>query len=699
MEQVRGMPQKLPRFIRISGKISYVLQGKGKIMKRMICIALSALMLLSLLVGCSGGTSVGYNKDYSGAGTNTDRSFRIVGGWTKTGIGTHFHSGPDMGPVVMYSIEGCMQYTRGTKHFTYLVAEDFVHAADDPNDDVKDGESVIVIRDNAKWHDGGKVVAMDVMSYYALCYSSLTTYLSDMYVMDDNNNGDLSDDLRIKLVWKPWKEPTDYAKDVLLAQDTKNCSIQYAKFKDFVDASLDLIYNGIDGIPNEIVTEQSEGQGEERLGRHASNIVGALGSIYQQFRGTAVKPDGEYDGYYFMGTGPFKVKSVSENQIVLVKNEDYYLADQVGFDSIIATQYSNSNMLYSDLQNGLLDFVDGCPDSVLLNSILEANDSLVHYKYHSQGAAGVFYNLEKPIWEDDNVRLAFQYIFDRELIKNTVNPYATTAWKPMMVMSPVEARQYLDAEVYNSITEYSHDTAKAVELLEKAGWSKKGGKWYDANDQPITLTLGYINVPNWAAVAQQVKAQLEAFGIDCILKSGNDMTTWFSTACSTNSIYDFVVYHTELNTYGTHPGGSMKHFFEIIEAPAMHMPVAEDGHYSVTVDLLDQNDPTKSLGKVRVWDLYSEIYCTEGATLKQYANSIVLGMSKYNYGVQFFENVTGSFFNADRIGGLPSVELFTQNRNMTFIPEPTDEEHTLYAVLNHNFSQAVALVEGFIYAR
>ncbi len=668
-------------------------------MKRKLCFALSILLVLTLLAGCFGRSSVGYSRDYSGAGTNTDKSFRIAGGWTKTGVGTHFHSGPDMGPIVMYSLEGCMQYTRSTEHFTYLIAEDFVHASDDPNDDVKDGESVIVIRDNAKWHDGGKVVAMDIMSYYALCYGSFTSYVSDMYVLDDNGNGDLSDDMRIKVVWKPWKEPTDYAKNVLLAQDTKNCSIQYSKFKAFVDESLDLIYNGIDGIPNEVVTERSEGQGEERLGRHAANIVGALGAIYQQFRSTVVKPDGAYDGYYFMGTGPFKVKSVSENQMVLVKNEDYYLADNIGFDTIIATQYSNSNMAYSDLQNGLLDFLDACPDSALLESTLKANDALVHYKYHNQGAAGIFYNLEKTIWESDDVRLAFQYILDRDLIKNTTNPYAVTSWKPLMMMSPVEARQYLDAEVYNSVTEYSHDTAKAAELLEKAGWTKKDGAWHDADGRKVTLTLGYINAIEYSSIGQQVKAQLEAFGIDCVLKSGNDMTTWFSTACATNSIYDFVIYYTELNTYGTHPGGSMKHFLEIIEAPAMHMPVDEDGHYSLTVDLLDPNDPGKSLGKVRVWDLYSKIYCKEGIELRQYANSIVLGVSKYNYGIQLYEAVNGSFFNADRVGGLPSVELFTQDRNLTFVPELSDEEHEKYAILNPNYSQAVALVEGLLYAR
>jgi len=670
-----------------------------KVFRKIMCIAIVVVCLLCLCACGNNNIEAGYSKDYSGKGTNTDSTFRIVGGWTKTGIGTHFGSGPDMGPVGMYTIEGCMQYVRNTTHFTYLIAEKFIHANDSLTDDCNDGESIIVIRDNAKWHDGGKVVAMDIMSYYALCYTTLCTYISDMYVMDDNENGDLSDDMRIKIVWKSWKEPTDYAKNVLLAQDTKNCTIQYSKFKAIVDESLDLIYNGINDVPNVMVTKDNEGSGEERLGRLASNIVGELGSLYNAFRATVVRADGDYDGYYYMGTGPYKVQSVSENQIVLVKNEDYYFADNLGFEKIIATQYSNSNMIVSDLINGNLDFVDGLGDKQYCETLLNSNGSLVSYKCYDQGTIGVYYNLEKPIWEEYNVRLAFQYIFNREEITNVVNPYAKTSWKAMQVMSPVEARQYLDSEVYDMLEDYSYDQAKAAQLLQQAGWQKTDGKWYDSQGEKVKLTLGYQNVSTFSSMAQQIKAQLEAFGIDCVLKSGNDMTTWLSTASASNSIYDFVCAATELNTYGTHPGGSMKHFFEMIQCGPLHIPTDPDGKYGVQVDLLDISDPTISLGKVRAWDLYSQIYCKDGAELTQYANSIVLGMSKYLWGIQMYENVTGAFFNLDRVGGLPSEELFTVNRNILFVPEPTDEEYTEYVIIHNGFSQAVGLVEGLIYAR
>ncbi|MCI2068980.1 MAG: ABC transporter substrate-binding protein [Bacilli bacterium] len=651
------------------------------------------------MASCQEADTTGYTKDYTAKGSNADKSFHIVGNWTKTGIGTHFACGADPGPVGMYTIEGCMQYARDTKYFSYLIAEKFIHGDESQTDDVENGTSVIKIRDNAYWHDGGKVTAMDILSYYALCYTSLTTYVSDMYVVDDNQNGDLSDDLTLKIVWKSWKEPTDYAKNVLLAQDTKNCTIQYSKFKAFVDASLDLIRNGENGTPNPAVTKNDDGVGEERLGRHTAGVSGSLGSIYNNFRATVLKPDGAYDGYYYCGTGPFKVQSVTENQLILVKNEKYYKANNVGFDKIVCTQYSNSNMMFADLQNGNLDFVDGCYDKQLNETILAGNPSLVSYKVYDQGGIGIYFNLEKNIWDDDKVRLAFQYLFDRKSIADTANPYGKVSFRPMMVMSPVEARQYLDSDVYDMISNYSFDQEKAAELLTEAGWTKSNGKWHDKSGAEVSLTLGYQNVQPFSTIGQMAKAEAENFGISLILKSGNDMTTWFSTASASNSIYDLVAASTELNSFGTHPGGSMKHFFEMVQCGVLHLPIDKDGHYGTRVDLLSPDDHTVSLGKVRAYDLYAKIYCCDDATLKQYSDSIVLGMSKYNYGIQFYENVSGSYFNLDRIGGLPSPERFKVDRNITFIPEYTDKEYAEYVYINNGFSQAIGIVDGFFYAR
>ncbi len=657
-----------------------------KYIKKIFVILLCCAIIL--LSACTKNQIVsGY--DYNQDGTNTNSTLRVVGGWTKTGIGTHFHSGPDAGPVIIYSLEGLMQYVRTSDKFFYLLAESFEH--------YNDSTSIITIREDATWHDGSQFVAMDILSYYALCVTDFSKYTLDMEVVDTNQNNDLTDDKQLKIYWKPWKEPTDYAKNMLLAMDTKNGSVQYQTFKNFVDRSLDLIYNGPEGgNKNALVTEQSDNQGEMRLGRHINPVSGALGSIYNEFRAFVVPGDGAH----YLGTGPYIVEMVSENQMLLVKNENYYLADKIGFDKILATQYSNTNQLISDMKAGKLDYVDGANPEDINLSILNSNKSMVSYKYYDQGAIGLYYNLEKSIWDDDNVRLAFQYIFNRDALRKTVMPYGVTSYFPMMMMSPIEARQYMSSTAYNMIEKYSYDRNIAKEKLILAGWEFKNNAWYDQKGTRVSLTIGYENNVTFLKVAQTVKAELERFGIQVVLKSGNDWATWFSTASSPNSLYDCVIAFTELNTYGTHPAGSMKHFFDILQAHVLHLNVdSNTGKFSIQVDLLNPNNKNQSLGKVTVYDIYQKLYTFSGAELENYVDSIILGYSKYNYGVQFYENVTGSYFDASRVGGLPSADLMFESRNILYLPEYFDPLYKEYALLNVHFTQATTVGNGIIYAK
>lgn len=652
---------------------------------KMMILCAAALVFAT---GCGGGAIGGF--DYASAGQNSDSTLRITGAWTKTGIGTHFHSGPDAGPVIMYSVEGCMQYVRTTKDFYYLLAERFEHR--------DDHTSLIRIRPDAKWHDGEPVVAMDILSYYTMCVTDLSKYTLNMEVVDDNGNGKTDDDLTLKLYWKPWKEPTAYAKDMLLAMDTKNGSIPYHVFKSYIDRSLGLIYNGPDGsTPNQVVTEASDGQGETRLGRHINSVSAALGEIYNEFR-AFVFANG--DSTQYLGTGPYKVQTVTENQMILVKNDDYYFADQIGFERIMATQYSNDNQRFADMKAGKLDYVDGVLPKDINESILSKNRNMVSYKYYDQGAIGLYYNMEKGLWESEQVRLAFQYLFDRDAIREAVVPYGVTSYKPMMMISPIEARQYMSEEAYSLIANYRLDLAEAERLLREAGWTKPNGSWRDENGTPVSITIGYENNTTFLKCAQIVKADLEKFGISVTLKSGSDWGTWFSTASSPNSIYDCVIAFTELNTFGTHPAGAMKHFFDILQAHVLHLETDEaTGKFSLEIDLLSQADKTQMLGKTNCYSLYQRLYLYEGTELENYVDSIVLGFSKLNYGVQFFENVTGSYFDASRVGGLPSADLMAETRNLEILPDYFEENYAKYAILNAYFTQAAPVATGQLYAK
>lgn len=641
-------------------------------------ILVVSLITSFILSGCGGSVSLKYNGDYSAViNKNPDKTLRISGAWTKTGFANHFHGGGDPGPMVVFGLEGLVQYVRTTKEFYYQLAESITHN--------KDGTTIVKIRDNAKWQNGDPFYAIDILSYYVLNTTDMTRYVYNMEVVDDNSNGRIDDDKTLKITWKPWRMPTDYCKTMLMSLDTKTGSVQYKEFKVYIDYLLALV----DSIPTR-VTEDND-FGETRFGKVMGNKAQLLYDKYNEFRAHKTS--------WYVATGPYKLESYNENQMVLVKNPYYYNADKVGFDRIECKQYSNNNQLYSDLSAGKLDYIDGVLPTDINNSILKANQNMVSYKFYDQGTIGLYYDLEKPIWGNDKVREAFQYIFNRDEMRKAGNPYAITSWKPMMVMSPVEAEQYLDVNVYNQIQNYTFDQAKATELLQQVGWTKKSGKWYNEKGEQVKLTIGFQD--GMSKPAQAAKAELDKFGIETIIKNGGDWTTWFGTAKLKNSIYDCVVAFTELNTYGTHPGGSMKHFFDTLQAHVLHLPLDDMGTPNDPGDdvFAIQVESLNGAGKVKIVDLYKEIYIYEDQQLKDATGAIVLGFSKLNYGVQFYENVTGSYFDVSRIGGLPLVSRFTADRDIKYIPKPSDDDFVAVAKLNMFFTQAGSYANGEIFPR
>ena len=95
----------------------------------------------------------------------------------------------------------------------------------------------------------------------------------------------------------------------------------------------------------------------------------AFGDIYTSFR--AHKVEGQYPA-----TGPYKLKSYTETQMILEKNENYYLKDTVGFDRIEVTYQPTAAVANQMLAAGNIDYADGTPMKPVLERILTQNGSL-----------------------------------------------------------------------------------------------------------------------------------------------------------------------------------------------------------------------------------------------------------------------------------------------------------------------------------
>lgn len=619
-----------------------------------------------------------------GCGNNNNQDtnqFVILHNWTREGIKHHSQAGADIGPMYWFGTEGLAQFVRVTDEIEMMLAESFTHHPVNDNGDII---TRIKLRDDAKWQNGDPFVAMDVLSYYWLHHTTLTRYILKLEAVDDKN---------VDVYWNPRVEPNEKMKDLMLSQD-KVGTVQYKEFKKEVDA--------IKAILDKCPIAPSESKILKPFNRllEGTNLTDYFGA-YQKFR------DHKFEGVesnYFVATGPYMLEKITATQMLLTKNPNYYFKDRVKFDSIKCINGINDlTTKYAQLESGAIDYADGTPPVNMLNSILNKNKDLVHYKMIDPGQIGIVFNLEKDIWSD-KVRQAFQYIFDREEVKNIANAYGTTVYYPMLGMCPSEAEKNMSADAYKYVQDnfvFSHNEGKAEQLLKEEGWQLQNGKWY-RNGSPIELLLGYSGATSYfKSTAEAVASQLNSFGIKTSLKREGDWGTFHKNATKENSQMDFTINFTDLNLSFGFPGGSFRYVLESPNAELLHLPKYKntDKDYSIYGPVVNLELTGYGGNTFKAQDYYDSTYSIkDDEKLTEITDDLIVGIARENYGVSFFENVTGSFYNISKIGGLPYENRVLEERNSTYIPKD-GEDFKDGIKCNLYYSQALPFLDGTYYPK
>jgi peptide/nickel transport system substrate-binding protein len=636
---------------------------KNKLMKILL---LSTALLVS---GCNQGSE------------NTEAlTFNILSNWDKVGMKNHLNSGSNVGPINWFSVESLVQYVRSTDEVFYILAESVTHNSNHT--------STVRLREDAKWQTGEDFVSDDVIGYYYLNQGEVTNYIQSFTKVSDKE---------FIINWKVAMEPNDRVKTLLLAVD-RSGSVQYSIFHKFVDKAKEVLDNS---------PSAPEGYtGWAPFGHLASqNDQTVYLQNYTEFK--AFNPS------TFVATGPYMPYKQSETEMILIRNDNYWARENLKFKYIKATNsLSDLNQIYSMLQSGKIDYQDGLAPENTLNAIINNNPNMAHYKMFDPGAIGIVFNLnakkktglngEKEALWTDKVREAFEYIFDRDKIKDSGNPYAVTSYYSMMSMAPSEAEVYMSDESFNRLPSYSHDESKAAQLLQEDGWNKEGESWYK-NGVKMSLTLHYDGShPGQSGAAIAAQAALNAFGIDCTLKKASDFNSWLGSASSTAFAQDMSMCWTDLNMSFSYPTGSFIYFYKDITAKVLQLEkfTADDaidssyiGKYKLQLEKADGS------GYFYPSDVLDGMYCLSDEELTSTVDDLVLGLAKKNYGVQMYQNVTGSFFNKAKVGGLPNSNLWDAGRNMTYVPNKSDnyDDFMAYGKLNFYYAYASSFISGMLY--
>lgn len=211
-----------------------------------------------------------------------------------------------------------------------------------------------------------------------------------------------------------------------------------------------------------------------------------------------------------VGTGPFVVKSFSPQLVVLSKNPKFRLPGKPEVSELKIPSYNSNTNAELALQKGEIDWTNlYMPD--MQKEYVNFDKQHNHFWLPPSDIVMLFVNLTKYPFNLLPVRQAISYAIDREQLSKV----GESGYEP--VSSPTGLlptnKEFLDPQ-YAGL-KFTVDTAKAMQLLEGAGFKKgSDGIYVDKNGKKLDFTLNVVGAfTDWATDCQLLAQQFQAAGI------------------------------------------------------------------------------------------------------------------------------------------------------------------------------------------
>lgn len=208
-----------------------------------------------------------------------------------------------------------------------------------------------------------------------------------------------------------------------------------------------------------------------------------------------------------IGTGPYKFVSYAvDDRVELSANRDYFRGPPTN-DGVVLKVVPDEIMRALELRKGTIDMVvnDLSPDVI---QQLEAEKSVTIAESPGIDYAYVGINMRDPILKDKRVRHALGYAIDRQAI---VDYLRRGLARPAVGILPPASWAY-DEGVF----QFSHDPAKAIALLEEAGYRDPDG---DGPEPRLRLSLKVSTNEFIRLQAAVIQQDLKQVGIDLDVRS------------------------------------------------------------------------------------------------------------------------------------------------------------------------------------
>ncbi len=255
---------------------------------------------------------------------------------------------------------------------------------------------------------------------------------------------------------------------------------------------------------------------------HSTEKVPALLNYLSDPYGCIIDTEaGEHDSIV-VGTGPYKAVKVTDTQIDLVKNENYWGEVKPKMDKVTIRSIPDGDTLTMAMQNGELDAVQGLPYSSLQLFTKEPDK----YKISRTDTSRIYqaaFNYKTPELQDLNVRKAISMSIDKKNFTEVLlNGNGTPA------VGPFPANLSFGDNAVRTV-DYNLDEAKS--LLEKSGWKDTDGDGYvDKNGKNLELRyLTYTSRQELPLLAESAQANLKKIGIKLNVNATDNYKTFLKS--------------------------------------------------------------------------------------------------------------------------------------------------------------------------
>ncbi len=182
-----------------------------------------------------------------------------------------------------------------------------------------------------------------------------------------------------------------------------------------------------------------------------------------------------------VGTGPFKFKEWVPGDHATVVAYDKHWRRRPYLDRIVFKVLPDSNVRMAQLKTGEIDIMDGVEPLQLKE--LSKDPKLVAYRMVQTNYYGLFWNVNKPPFNDIRVRKALNHAVDKKAIIDKV--LLGEAIPAYSVFQPPFKWAYTD-----DVLKLEYNPEKARKLLAEAGWKDTDGDGIlDKDGKPFRFTL------------------------------------------------------------------------------------------------------------------------------------------------------------------------------------------------------------------